>query len=105
MRTPGLLYQERGADSVSNLFNIKIANKTNRLVPLTLELQNIDGRIETIGMHGLSVKAGAQASGSFFVVLPARVIHQRKLTLEIHLYDGDQMIDVIKTNFLGPVNN
>src|SRR3954453_7539686 len=28
MRTPGMLYQERGTDSVSNLYNIKLANKT-----------------------------------------------------------------------------
>jgi cytochrome c oxidase accessory protein FixG len=28
MRTPGMLYQERGTDSISNLYNIKLANKT-----------------------------------------------------------------------------
>src|SRR5690606_1725870 len=27
MRTPGMLYQERGTDSISNLYNIKVANK------------------------------------------------------------------------------
>src|SRR5687768_11779469 len=34
MRTPGMLYQERGTDSISNLYNIKEVNKTLQDVPL-----------------------------------------------------------------------
>lgn len=106
MRTPGMLYQERGKDSISNLYNIKIANKTIKQVPLQLKLEGLNGRIEVIGEHKMiAVKEGGQGTGSFFVVLPANVIHTRKHPIRIGLYDGDKKIDVIKTNFLGPISN
>ena len=106
MRTPGMLYQERGTDSISNLFNIKIANKTTKQVPLRLQLEGMGGQIEIIGGHNtIGIKDGGQGTGSFFVVLPANIIHERKLMIKIGLYDGDQKIDVLKTNFLGPIHD
>lgn len=106
MRTPGMLYQERGADSISNLYNIKIANKTIKQIPLQLKLEGVNGRIEVIGGHNtIPVKDGGQGTGSFFVVLPANIIHVRKLSIRIGLYDGNKKIDVIKTNFLGPIHD
>jgi cytochrome c oxidase accessory protein FixG len=105
MRTPGMLYQQRGADSVSNLYNIKVANKTVHSIPLHLKLEGMSGRIEVIGGHNtVTVRDGGQGSGSFFVILPADIIHERKLPLQIGLYDGSKKIDVIKTNFLGPIH-
>ncbi|MCO5235876.1 MAG: cytochrome c oxidase accessory protein CcoG [Chitinophagaceae bacterium] len=45
MRAGGMLYQERGADSVSNLYNIKVINKTIHDVSLSLKLENAPGTI------------------------------------------------------------
>jgi cytochrome c oxidase accessory protein FixG len=104
MRTPGMLYQQRGADSVSNLYNIKVANKTIQQVPLQLKLENISGKVEIIGAHNnIPVKEEGQGAGTFFVVLPANIIHQRKLPIRIGLYNGKEKVDEITTNFLGPV--
>lgn len=106
MRTPGQLFQERGTDSVSNLYNIKVANKTIHKVPLQLKLENANGSIEIIGSHHIiDVEKEGQGAGSFFVILPKNSIHERKSTLRIGLYEGDRRIDVIKTSFLGPVNH
>jgi cytochrome c oxidase accessory protein FixG len=104
MRTPGILYQERGADSISNLYNIKVANKTIRKIPLQLKLEGMPGRIEIIGEHNsIAVKDEGQGTGSFFVVLPRSSILERKTNVRIGLYDGNEKVDVIGTNFLGPV--
>ena len=105
MRTPGMLYQERGKDSVSNLYNIKIANKTVKNIPLTLKIEEGLGKIEIIGDKAIAVKEQDESSGNFFVVLPKSSIKERKTTVQIGLYEGDRRIDVISTNFLGPVNN
>ncbi|MFT3826991.1 MAG: cytochrome c oxidase accessory protein CcoG [Chitinophagaceae bacterium] len=104
MRTPGMLYQERGTDSISNLYNIKVANKTIYKVPLQLKLEDAKGSIQVIGEHqAVMVQPEDQGSGSFFIILPKNILKQRKTTLRIGLYDGGRKIDVIKTNFLGPV--
>jgi cytochrome c oxidase accessory protein FixG len=102
MRTPGMLYQERGADSVTNLYNIKIANKTSGETPLRLQIENGKGRVEVVGGSTVSIKKEEETSGTFFIVLPAKEIHERKSSVKIGLYQGEKKIDEISTNFLGP---
>ena len=103
MRTPGILYQTRNNDSISNLYNIKVANKTTRKIPLRLKLEDNSGSIEIIGKPFIDVAKEGQGSGSFFVVLPANKIHQRKTKLKLALYEGSKKVGVITTSFLGPV--
>lgn len=103
MRTPGMLYQERGKDSITNLYNIKIANKTIHDIPLSIRLEDVEGKIEVIGGKTIQLKKEEEGSGSFFIVLPNDLIHKRKTEIRLGLYEGNRKIDVIKTNFLGPV--
>ncbi|MFY7899955.1 MAG: cytochrome c oxidase accessory protein CcoG [Chitinophagaceae bacterium] len=105
MRTPGILFQERGKDSISNLYNIKIANKTMQQVPLLVKLENSNGTVEIIGKSYINVEKEGQGSGSFFVVLPNTAILQRKTEIQLGLYNNESKITTIKTNFLGPVSN
>lgn len=103
MRAPGILYQERGADSVSNLFNIKMVNKTTAAIPLSIRIKDGDGVVEIIGKNTIDVKKEGQGAGSFFVVLPKTRIKSRKTIIELELMQGDQLIAIKETNFLGPV--
>lgn len=106
MRTPGMLFQEVGADSVSNLYNIKVVNKTMDSINLELHLENTGGRIEVIGGNNhVNVKDQGQGSGSFFVILPKSSIRDRKTKLDIGLYGSKGKIDQLKTNFLGPIGD
>jgi len=104
MRTPGMLFQDRG-DSISNLYNIKIANKTIKNIPLSLRIENIGGLVNIIGGKTIAVKKEDESAGNFFVVLPKETLHDRKTMIKIGLYQGDTKIDVISTNFLGPIVN
>lgn len=57
MRTAGMLYQERGADSLSNLYRIKLVNKTTKDIPLELKLEDENGVVAMIGNGVIHVKA------------------------------------------------
>lgn len=103
MRAPGMLYQEVGKDSISNLYNIKVANKTVREIHLDIRSEDGKARIEVIGGTTVKVKKEGQGAGSFFVILPKNSIHERKTQLLIGIYENGKKLDVIKTNFLGPV--
>ncbi|HVU94147.1 MAG TPA: cytochrome c oxidase accessory protein CcoG [Puia sp.] len=103
MRTPGMLYQQRGADSVSNLYTIKVANKTIHKVPLRLRLEGGEhGSVQVIGGNAIAIKQQEEGSGNFFVILPRADILARKTPIRIGIYDNDKKIDEIRTNFLGP---
>jgi len=104
MRTPGILYQERGKDSVSNLYNIKLANKTLDELKLSVKLEDANGKIDIVGKPYIDVAKEGQGSGSFFIVLPNKNIKQRKTELKLGLYEGEKKITTITTSFLGPVS-
>lgn len=103
MRTAGMLYQERGTDSISNLYRIKLINKTTTEIPLQLKLEEEPGHVEVVGKSTITVKAEGQGEGTFFIIVPKTALHNRKSTLYIGLYEGDKRIAVMRTTFLGPV--
>ncbi len=103
MRTPGILYQEHGTDSISNLYNIKVVNKTITDIPLTIRSED-NGRIQIIGKPFINVVKEGQGAGTFFVILPVDNSRKRKTEIKLGLYEGEKKIAVLATNFLSPVN-
>ena len=101
VRAAGMLYQERGTDSLSNLYTIKVINKTLKDIPVTLRLQNAPGRIIEAAGESIEVKKEGQGTGSFFIVLPKSFMRQRKLSVTIGLYQGDTKITTAETTFMG----
>jgi cytochrome c oxidase accessory protein FixG len=103
IRTAGMLYQERGVDSISNLYSIKMVNKTTKDVQLKIVITgNTPGHVEMIGAPLLHIKKEAQGAGTFFIVLPRQAITKRKTDLSIALFEGDKVVGGGKTTFLGP---
>ena len=103
MRVQGMLYQEQANNKISNLYNIKLINKTRKDLPVMLkvETQGMNGEIKTIG-NDIVVNAESAGDGVFFVMADKEKIHHRKNNIEIGVYSGGKKIDVIKTNFMGP---
>lgn len=102
IRTAGMLYQERGADSLSNLYNIKLINKTTKDLSIKVALQDGQGNIQMAGKPEIDIKKEGQASGTFFIILPKSVIKERKTILKLVLYSNGEELVTAKTNFLGP---
>lgn len=102
IRAAGITYQERGADSISNLYNIKIINKTVDHIELVLRLEGAPGRIIEAEGRSIDVPKEGQGKGSFFIVLPNSFVQDRKTELKVGLYDGDRKLTTLSTNFMGP---
>jgi cytochrome c oxidase accessory protein FixG len=104
VRATGQLYQERENDSLSNLYTIKVVNKTLNNIPLTLRLENAPGRIVEVEGASIRVKKEDIGKGSFFIILPRNFINKRKTKLRVGLYNENKLIATIATNFMGPFN-
>ena len=104
LRASGMLYQERGTDSISNLYNIKIINKTVKDLSLSLKLEALPGRIIEAEGHNILVKKEGQGTGSFFIVLPRDILAQRKTKLQVSIYAQGDKIITLPTNFMGPAS-
>jgi len=102
IRTAGMLYQERGTDSISNLYNIRMVNKTTQDLNIEIRLVDGQGRIQMAGNPIIKMAKEAQAAGTFFVVLPKEYVKQRKTIIRLAIFENGKEIATTKTNFLGP---
>ncbi len=103
LRTPGMLYQDQGNNNYSNLYNLKIINKTSTIIPIQMKLENVKGEIRMVGKE-LAVKPKSVAEGAFFIILNTTKIIKIKTKIEIGVYEGDRLIEKVNTTFVGPVN-
>jgi cytochrome c oxidase accessory protein FixG len=101
LRTPGLLYQEKSDSIYSNLYDIKIINKTKKSFPVTFKLENINGSIISVG-HIPDAKSKSITEGKLFVELPESSLNGIKTELRIGVYRGTEKIETITTTFVGP---
>ncbi|MEQ9441493.1 MAG: cytochrome c oxidase accessory protein CcoG [Cyclobacteriaceae bacterium] len=102
LRTPGMLYQDQGDNKISNLYNVKIINKTNKAMPIHLELLGETGEIRMVGNEDFWIEKQGVVEGALFVIYDRKDIKQMKKPIEIGVYREDQLIETVQSNFLGP---
>jgi cytochrome c oxidase accessory protein FixG len=102
LRTPGMFYQDQSFGRVSNLYDLKVLNKTFEARNVELKLLNIEGEIKILG-DNVSVQPQEPVLTKFFVLLNKGHITRMNTPLEIGVYSEGKEIDHIETSFLGPV--
>ncbi len=102
MRAQGVLYQNHPNGEVSNLYNIKLINKTHRDIPVDIKLLSENGRIVQVGKN-LIVKKESAGDGVFFIYLNKKYLKNRKNKIRIGVFHKNgKKIDEVSTTFLSP---
>ena len=104
LRTPGMMYQENADGTVSNLYNYKVNNKTFKDLPIEFRVEELDAKIKIIGKDSIHVKKESASTGTMFIYIPANQIEKRSTKIQIGIYSNGELIEKVKTSFLGPVN-
>ncbi|HEY1114099.1 MAG TPA: cytochrome c oxidase accessory protein CcoG [Chitinophagaceae bacterium] len=101
LRAQGQIFQNLPDGRISNVYNIKLANKTRKDLPMTLKLEGVKGEI-TMVTPNLVVPAESYHTATFFVKLDRNTITRRKTPITIGVYEGGEKIKSATTTFLGP---
>ena len=101
LRTPGLLYQEIDENTISNVYNIKIVNKTHNEIPLKIELLSHKGEIKMAG-NTMLVKDQDLFESTFLLFIPKTEIKSDKTEVEFGIYANNKLIETYKATFVGP---
>jgi cytochrome c oxidase accessory protein FixG len=106
MRAQGQMYQKLENGNISNLYNIKIINKSHQQLPVTLRLiEPAGGKVTLVG-NQLVVPAEELADGAFFIELPKSALTGVNSTVRVGVYgvlDGqEELLEEAKTKFLAP---
>jgi cytochrome c oxidase accessory protein FixG len=103
LRVQGQMFQEVGADSLSNLYSITVINKSAQQKKLQVKVDGVPASVKMVGMDQLVVDFESQAQATFFITLPKSAIKDRETKLSIGVYEADQEIERLNTSFLGYV--
>lgn len=104
LRVPGQLYQKTDDGRISNLYNIQFVNKTFEEITLELRPEDFDGTIEKIGEGKIVVPANGLYESVFFIKVSQDKVTEPSTTFRIGLYSNGELVEKVKTKFLGPVN-
>ena len=104
LRLPGTMYQELDNQTISNVFNAKLINKTKEDKDLRFVLLSPEsGMIELA-----SKKTLLEGNGSLVVILSVHlnkdVLRGKSTPVEIGIFEQDRLLDKTKLNFIGPAN-
>ncbi len=101
-RVRGQLYQEVGKDTLGNLFNAIVLNKTNKPFAVTMKLENISGEVAMISSNDKYMKPETVNELTFFIRVNRHYINKRSTDIKVGIYKDGQKIQTVKTVFLGP---
>jgi len=102
LRTPGMFFQEQADGRVSNLYDLKIRNKTFTPMPVTVRLESIAGEVKLLG-NDLVVPPNDLAETKLFVILARTDLEAMNTPLTLGIYANGERIASMSTSFLGPV--
>lgn len=101
LRTPGMMFQEREDGTITNLYQVKMVNKTIDEMDVRLELMEPEGRIEMVG-GDIKLAAQGIGEGAFFIVIDPAKLDGMNQDVKIGVFSEDKRIQTVKTRFLGP---
>jgi hypothetical protein len=104
LRAQGALFQEMPNGHLSNLYTIKLLNKTRRPIPIQLKLESPAGEVQVMG-NKIVVPPEQLSQTSVLIELDKKQMLPGKTPLAVGVFSGNRRIKTIKTTFIGPRND
>ena len=102
LRAPGALFQKTVDGKISNLYTIKIINKTSHDIPIRMKLENIDGVVRVMSGHEMIAPRENLTETSVLVEIPPAILKQPNTSLKIGVYSKGKRLETVNTVFVGP---
>lgn len=101
LRAPGLMYQEQPDGRISNLYNVKLLNKTYTGMPVSLKLQSHVGEISIVG-GDIFLEQQSIGENVFFIYMEPVDLSSGTENVIIGVYSGDRLLEEVETIFMSP---
>jgi len=101
LRAPGALFQSTPEGKISNLYLLKLTNKTQREMPVELRLENVPGTLRVLGGE-LNLPAEKQSEASVLIEIAPQKLESGNTALSVGVYSASKKVETIKTIFIGP---
>jgi cytochrome c oxidase accessory protein FixG len=105
LRVPGTPFIENSDGTISNLYNFKIFNKTNRSINPELRLVAPQGELKFAGTPDLTLSPAGHVEGTVFIKLPQEGLKGRKNYVQLAVFEEGKEIEALETTFIAPRGN
>ncbi|WP_430931978.1 cytochrome c oxidase accessory protein CcoG [Saccharicrinis sp. 156] len=102
LRMPGTIYQEVSADSISNIYQLKIVNKTEGLKKIELKFLKPRESAFFLSEHPIHLGENGSFDGVIVLKQAKTDIKARNTPVELGLYVEDRMLDSTMATFIAP---
>ena len=103
LRAPGSLFQQMPDGHFSNLYTVRVVNKTSRELPVELRLESPAGSLQVMGGQ-LVVPPQKLLENSVLVELEPAAMKSGTTPVVVGVYAGGKKLQTLKTAFIGPRN-
>jgi cytochrome c oxidase accessory protein FixG len=101
LRTPGTLFSELSDGNISNLYSVKIINKTFEEMDLQFNLKDIKGKLILAGSK-LIIPPDGIAQSALIAEINKKELKAGKNDITIEILSNGQVIDLVQTGFVAP---
>jgi cytochrome c oxidase accessory protein FixG len=102
LRAPGALFQQMPDGRLSNLYTVKVVNKTAREIPVGFRLENLPGDLRVMNEGTLMVPPRQWIETPLLNELDPATLNSGQTRLEIGVYADGKKLETLKTVFIGP---
>jgi len=104
LRAPGTLFQQTPEGRISNLYILKLVNKTSHSMPVELRLEEPEGKMTVIGGNP-TVPAQQLIQTSVLIEMPPEAVPEGTRHVHVGVYSGDRRLSRERASFLGPYHD
>lgn len=103
LRSPGTTFQTQTDGRISNIYNIKLANKTSETMSVDIRLLSHEGEIRMIG-HMPILGGGDVAQATLLLLMNRQDLKGMTTPVSIGIYHRDELLETCESTFFGPKN-
>jgi cytochrome c oxidase accessory protein FixG len=105
VRAKGTLFYREDGGMISNLYNVKIINKTRHDMPVQVQLTGDKGNVRWVGEPHPVVIADSLIDTQFFITRAAGDLESQQSNVKIQVLSNGEVITTEKTSFIGPLSS
>jgi cytochrome c oxidase accessory protein FixG len=102
LRAPGTLFQETAEGKISNIYTLRVVNKTAHDITVDLRLLKGKGKIKVLGASVFTALKESSAQTSVLIEIEKEHLKNGTTPLEIGVYSKGKLLETVETAFVGP---
>jgi cytochrome c oxidase accessory protein FixG len=101
LRQPGTLFQSLPDDNYSNIYEIKVINKTFETIDYEVKLLQPKGELNPLGDVS-EVPPQGSTKGRFLIILSEGQLNGSQTELTFNIYADGKLVETVTSGFIGP---